>query len=68
MNVFSTIYVNCYTDNANSADEYVTQITAAGWVLSGNVYVSSTYEGISLSARYDADLGYLEIMVVYAAA
>lgn len=68
MSVFNAIYVNCYTDNANSADEYVTQITAAGWVLSGNVYVKSAYEGISLSARYDADLGYLEIMVIYAAA
>ena len=68
MNVFNTIYVNCYTDNVNSADEYVTQITAAGWALSGNVYVNGAYEGISLSARYDVDLGYLEIMVIYAAA
>ncbi len=68
MNLFNAIYVNCYTDNANSSDEYVTQITAAGWVLSGNVYVNSAYEGISLSARYDADLGYLEIMAICAAA
>ena len=65
MTVFSTIYVECYTENANAAEEYVAQIAEDGWALAGNVYLNDAYAGIAISARYDSDFGYLEIMVIY---